>query len=47
MEGSWIYQRYTWFCVLKILSILNVLSSEYAKGLMCQESEYAILKGSE
>ena len=33
---SWICQGYTWFCInciLKILIILNVLSSEYAKDL--------------
>ena len=37
IQGSWICQGYTWFCVnciLKILSILNVLSSEYAKVLI-------------
>ena len=36
MPGSWICQGYTCFCVnciLKILSIFNVLSSEYAKVL--------------
>ena len=34
IQGSWICQGYTWFCVnciSKILSVLNVLSSEYAK----------------
>ena len=34
-------------CILKILSILNVLSSEYPKHLNVQESKYAILKGPE
>ena len=36
IQGSWICQGYTWFCVnciLKIVSILNILSSEYAKVL--------------
>ena len=36
IQGSWICQGYTWFCVnciLKILSNLNVSSSEYAKFL--------------
>ena len=44
------FPSYTVFCVnciLKIHSILNALSSEYAKVLMHQESKYAIVtKGS-
>ena len=34
-------------CILKILSILNVLSSEYAKVLKYQEFKHAIINGSE
>ena len=51
IQGLWMCQGYTGFCVnciLKIHGILNVLSSEYTKVLNYQESKYAIVtKGSE
>ena len=47
MDGLWICQGYTWFrviCILKILSILNVLSSEYARVLNVSGVWVAILR---
>ena len=45
-NGLWIWQSYTEFCVkgsLKIHGVSNVLSTEYAKVWMYQESKYAIV----